>query len=331
VAPTAIAVGGDTVVGKHVLLASGAIPAPLGFPGAEYLTDSTQFLDLEQLPKRIVFVGGGYISFEFAHVARRAGAEVHIVHRGKRPLEAFDPDLVEGLVDATRALGIDVHLESEVCRVDAIDGGVRVETSQGRAIEAELAVHGAGRAPELDGLDLDVARIERKPNGVAVNEYLQSVSNPAVYAAGDAAATGAPKLTPVSTMDGHVAASNMLKGNHRKPDYREVPSMVFTVPPLASVGLSERAARDGGFAVDVHHEDTSGWYAARRVGAKHSAFKVLIDRKTDRILGAHILGVHAEEVINVFALAMRAKLTAAEIKQTIFAYPTPASDISYML
>jgi glutathione reductase (NADPH) len=198
-------------------------------------------------------------------------------------------------------------------------------------IEADLVVHGAGRVPEIDDLGLEAAGIERNPGGVAVNEYLQSVSNPAVYAAGDAAGTGAPKLTPVAGMDGRVAASNMLKGNHRKPDYREVPSIAFTVPPIASVGLSERSAHEQGLAFDVHHEDTSGWYSARRVGSKHAAFKVLIERGTDLVLGAHILGVNAEDVINVFALAIRAKVTAADLKQTIFAYPTGASDVSYML
>jgi glutathione reductase (NADPH) len=329
--PTTIQVDGDTLVGRHVLVASGAMPARLGFPGAEHLIDSSSFLELESLPRRIVFVGGGYISMEFAHVARRAGAEVHIVHRGQRPLERFDPDLVARLVDATRDLGIELHLESEVRRVDATASAMRVVTSQDRVIEADLVVHGAGRVPEIDDLGLEAAGIERKPGGVTVNEYLQSVSNPAVYAAGDAAGTGAPKLTPVSSMDGHVAASNMLKGNHRKPDYGVVPSIAFTVPPIASVGLSERTAQEQGLAFDVHHEDTSGWYSARRVGSKPAAFKVLVERGTDRVLGAHVLGVNAEEVINVFAVAMRAKMTAAEIRQTIFAYPTGASDVGYML
>jgi glutathione reductase (NADPH) len=331
VEPTAIEIGGDILVARHVLIASGAMPALLGFPGAEHLIDSTGFLELPSLPRRIVFVGGGYISLEFAHVARRAGAEVHIVHRGERPLERFDPDLVWRLVEATTALGIEVHLKSEVRRVEATAGGVRVVTSEDRAIEADLAVHGAGRVPEIDDLGLDTAGIEHSPSGVVVNEYLQSVSNLAVYAAGDAAATGAPKLTPVSSMDGYVASSNMLKGNHRKADYSVVQSIVFTVPPLASVGWVERAAHARGLAFGVHHEDTSGWYSARRVAMKHSAFKVLVEHGTDRILGAHVLGIDAEDVINVFAIAMRAKMTTAEVRQTIFAYPSGASDVGYML
>ncbi len=331
VSPTALQVSDTTITGRHVLIASGAIPAPLGVPGEEHLIDSTRFLELEALPRRLVFVGGGYISFEFGHVAVRAGAEVSIVHRGARPLERFDPDLVARLLEATRAAGIDVHLDSAVHRIERTPSGARILTSTGRTIEADLAVHGAGRAPEIDELDLEAAGIERNRYGVAVNEYLQSVSNPAVYAAGDAAGTGAPKLTPVSSMDGHVAASNMLKGNHRRPDYTEVPSVVFTVPPLASVGLLEDTANERALEFDVHHEDTSSWYSARRVAATHSAFKTLVEKGTGRILGAHVLGFDAVEAINLFALAMRTKMTAADLKQTIFAYPSGASDLSYMV
>jgi glutathione reductase (NADPH) len=275
--PTTIEVGGDTLLGRHVLIASGAMPAPLGFPGSEHVIDSTAFLELEALPKRIVFVGGGYVSLEFAHVARRAGAaEVHVVHRGWRPLERFDPDLVSRLVDATRALGIEVHLGSEVRGVDATASGVRVATAHDSAIEADLVVHGAGRVPEIDDLGLEAVGIERNPRGVVVNSYLQSVSNPAVYAAGDAAGTGAPKLTPVSSMDGRIVATNMLKGNQQKHDHGVVPSIVFTVPPLASVGLLEHEARGRGLSFEVHHADTSGWYSSRRVAMKPSAFKVLV-------------------------------------------------------
>jgi glutathione reductase (NADPH) len=328
---TTIEVGSDELEGRYVLIATGAMPTPLRFPGAHLLTDSTRFLDLDELPKRIVFVGGGYVSLELAHVSARAGAEVHVVHRGRRPLERFDADLVMHLVKATRDLGVQVHLESEVQSMEKTERGVRVVASKGISIDADLAVHGAGRVPEIDDLGLDQAGIRRNPLGIAVNEYLQSTSNPAVYAAGDAAGTGAPKLTPVSSMDGHVAASNMLEGNHQKPDYSEVPSAVFTVPTLAGVGLLENEAKEQGLAFDVHFEDTSGWYSSRRVGMKHAAHKVLVEKPTGRLLGAHVLGPDAEEIINIFAVAIRARMTAADVKKTIFAYPTGASDLSYLL
>lgn len=132
-------------------------------------------------------------------------------------------------------------------------------------------------------------------------------------------------------MEGHIAASNMLKGNHRKTNYSGIPTVVFTIPPLASVGLRENDARHQGLKFKVKQEETSGWYSSRRVNLKTSAFKVLVEEGTDRILGAHILGEHAEEVINIFGLAIRNGLTATELKTMIYAYPTSCSDVSYMI
>jgi len=162
-------------------------------PGEELLATSEQFLNIDALPRRVVFVGGGYVSFEFAHVAVRAGAEVTILHRGPRPLEAFDPDLAGLLVGRTRALGVRVDLATQVTGFERAGRGLLVHAraeGRERCFEADLAVHGAGRIPDLDDLDLGAGGIERGPWGVTVNRYLQSVSNPAVYAAGDAAASG---------------------------------------------------------------------------------------------------------------------------------------------
>ncbi len=286
------------------------------------------------MPREIVFVGGGYIAFEFAHIAARAGAQVQIVHRGARPLERFDPDLVDRLVQATRELGVDVHLNTHVERIEQRGDRVVVQASTGcesRSFEADMAVHSAGRVPEIDDLDLKTAGVTWDKRGVSVNEYLQSISNPAIYAAGDAVASGGFPLTPVAGMQGAIVASNLLKGNHRTPDYRGVPSVVFTVPPLAAVGLQEAAAREQGLRFRTRYEDTSTWYASRRVGLRHSAFKVLVEEDTERILGAHLLGVHAEEVINLFALAMRSGLHASDLKHMVYSYPTSSSDVVYML
>jgi glutathione reductase (NADPH) len=184
---TSVQVGEDTLEGRHVAVATGAQPRRLDISGAEHLMTSEQFLELEELPPRLVFVGGGYISFEFAHVAARAGAQVTMLHRGSRPLEHFDPDLVDQLVQRTRDLGVDVQLQTEVKRIEQRSGEVIVRASkdgQAEAFEAEIAVHGAGRVPEIEDLDLRVADVDSDQRGVHVNEYLQSVSNPAVYAQG---------------------------------------------------------------------------------------------------------------------------------------------------
>ena len=257
-----------------------------------------------------------------------------ILHRGERPLRAFDPDLVDLLVPRTRALGITLHLQTNVIGIERTGRVFRVQAAasgHSHAIEADLVVHGAGRVAEIHGLDLKAGGVDWSSTGVTVNEYLQSVSNPAVYAAGDSAATEGPKLTPVAGYHGRVVAANLLGGNHLTPDHSVVPSVVFTVPPVASVGLQERAARDRGLRFAVHHQNTSSWYSSQRIGEDASGFKVLIEKGSGHVLGAHLLGPYAEEVINLFAMAMRARMPAPAIKEMLFAYPTNSSDVRYML
>src|SRR5918911_971407 len=199
-------------------------------------------------------------------------------------------------------------------------------------VEADMVVHGAGREPNIDRLDLNAAGIDYTHRGITVNEYLQSVSNPAVYAAGDVAASRGLPLTPVASYDGDIVANNLIKGNSIKTNYTGLPSVVFTIPPLVSVGMLEKEAKEQGLRFKIKHEDTSGWASSRRVGETCAAFKVLIDEDTNRILGAHILGHHAEEVINIFSIAIRLGLTTNDINDPIlYTYPTNSSDILYML
>src|SRR5205085_10930225 len=203
--------------------------------------------------------------------------------------------------------------------------------AQEHTVEADLVVHAAGRTPEIDKLDLEVAGVVREKEGVSVNEYLQSVTNPAVYAAGDAVASGGFPLTPLARTAGGIVASNLLEGNRHTPNYSGIPSVVFTTPPLVRVGLLEEAARAQGLHFTAHHEDTSSWYSSRRVALPHTGFKTLVEEGTHRVLGAHLLGPHAEEVINLFALAIRVGLRASDLKHMIYAYPTSASDVNYMV
>ncbi len=331
---TSVQVGEDTLVGRYVVIATGARHAPLGIAGEDLLTTSTQFMELDDLPPRVAFVGGGYIAFEFAHIAVRAGAQVQVLHRGTHPLNKFDPDLVSQLVQATRELGVEVRLNTAVAAIERQGDRLLVHARTGaqeHTVEADLVVHAAGRVPEIDDLDLEAAGVAHEQDGVSVNEYLQSVTNPAVYAAGDAVKSGGFPLTPVAGMQGDIVARNLLEGNRHTPNYTGIPSVVFTTPPLARVGLLEEAVRTQGLRFTTHSEDTSGWYSSRRVALRHTGFKVLVEEGTERILGAHLLGLHAEETINLFALAIRAGLRATDLKQMVYAYPTSASDISYMV
>jgi glutathione reductase (NADPH) len=323
-APDRIAVNGREIVADRIALACGMRPATLGISGEDKLIDSEHFLDLDELPKSIVFVGGGYIAFEFGHLAARAGAEVTIVHRGERPLEGFDPELTMRLVDRSRRIGIRVELGNAVERVE----GNTIHAG-GKVFSAALLVHAAGRVPNLDHLDLKTGNVAFDIHGVQVDRYLRSVSNPAVYAAGDCAASGTPALTPVAGYEGRIAAANILVPASRRIENPTIPSTVFSIPPMARAGLTEQEAHRQGMEFEVHTSDSSSWYSSRRIGEECSGSKVLVERGTDRILGAHLLGHGCEETINTFALAIQAGLTAGFLKEMLFAYPTNGSDIRY--
>ena len=331
--PATLAVGGETLEGRHVLIASGAEPVRLGIPGEEHLVTNEEFLSLRQLPQRIVLVGGGYIAAEFSHIAARAGAKVTVFQRRERMLPQFDPDLVGWLMEAFAAQGIDVRTNTVVEAVVETATGFAVRVSsagQTATFETDLVVHAAGRKPALERLDLDAAGIAHEGGRITINEFLQSVSNPAVYAAGDAAQLG-PPLTPVSSHDAKVVVRNLLEGNKHRPDYRGVPSVAFTIPPIAMVGLGEDEARQQGLNFRIQSQRVPTWFTARQAGEPTYGFKVLVEEGTERVLGAHLVGPHVDEAINIFALSIRHGLTAEALKSTMFAYPTGASDIGYML
>lgn len=333
IGPTSIEVGGERLEGRHVHIATGARPADLPIRGVEHLTTSEQFLALDELPRRVVFLGSGYIAFEFAHVSASAGAVVTMLEMHDRPLAGFDPDLVSILVERTRSMGVDLRVKTRVEAIERRPDALLVQATSDAGpvtVETDMVVPSAGRVPDIGDLHLDVAGVEHDRRGIAVNEYMQSVSNPAVYAAGDAARGGLP-LTPVASFEAHVVASNILEGNHKKIEYPPIPSVVFTLPPLASVGLQEDEARDKGLRFKTNHERTSSWYSSRRVGEEASGYKVLVEEQTGKILGAHLLGPHAEELINLFAMAMRCGMTSRDFKKSIFAYPTVGSDMPYMV
>ena len=334
IGPDRIELNGETLRGRHFHIATGARPMTLNIPGEGHLATSTDFLDLPDLPPRIVFVGGGFIAMEFSHIARRAGAaEVTVVEMMERPLGNFDPDLVAMLAHATTELGIDLRTRARVREVAKTgdDFTVSVETADGMLdVTCDLVVHATGRVPDIDDLNLAAAGVDHTRRGITVSPYMRT-TNPAIFAAGDCADSGL-NLTPVSAYEARIAAKNLLAGKDAVPvDYPPIPSAVFTLPPLATVGLSEAQAREQGLEFEVHFQRTEGWYSSMRVGARYSGFKTLVENGTGRILGAHLIGPGAEEQINLFAMAMANGMTANQIKAQIFAYPSYASDLGSMV
>ena len=327
-------VGGDTLAFQNAVVAVGAVPMPLSMAGAEHVITSEDFLNLDRLPESIVFIGAGYISFEFAHIARRAGARVTILEQAPVPLPQFDPDLVKRLVEAGNGIGIDVRCGTEVIaiREDADAFSVEVKHGEQREqIAAGLVVHGAGRVADLEGLALERAGIPYDKHGISILPHLQSTGNRAVFAAGDCVrAEGGPPLTPVAGLEGEVAGKNICSGERAVPDFTGIVSVVYTMPSLGSVGLTEEQAKKKGLKFKTHEGDATQWYSSRRITAAAAYYKLLVD-ENDAVVGAHILAPHAEEVLNVFSLAARAKIPATVLRQALFGWPTAASDIESML
>jgi glutathione reductase (NADPH) len=327
-------VEGATYEARRFLVATGAIPRPVSIDGANLMIDSTDFLNLEALPRRILFVGGGFVSFEFAHIAARAGAAPVIVDRGARPLSGFDPDLVEMLIERSADVGAEVRRETEIVSIAKSAAAFTVEVKSGdeiMTIETDLVVHGAGRIAALADLDLEAAGVEYSDKGIVVAQHLQSTTNSAVYAAGDSADTKGMPLTPVAVIEGKVAASNMLKNAQTTPDYAGIPTAVFTVPELARVGMLEAEAKEAGYDVNVRFTNTGGWYSNYRIGEKSAAAKVLVDKSDGKILGAHLFGPEYGELINFFGLAIKLGLTAKQLKSMTAAYPSVGSDLGSLL
>jgi glutathione reductase (NADPH) len=333
IAENTIRVNEKILYAEKFVIANGAAPAKLSIPGEELLIDSTAFLELEELPKEILFVGGGFIAFEFAHIVARFGVKAMIVHRDERPLKNFDADLVKLLVKASEELGIRIILNADVKSITKQNDRFIVHAEQkGEQLNFStlLTVHAAGRVADIFDMGLEEMNVSFNKKGVAVNDYMQSVSNSNVYACGDANDKGLP-LTPVAAKEGVILAGNLLKGNYKKIEYGHIPSNVFTSPVLGAVGLTEQEAKDKNLNYNLHFKETTNWYASRRLNEPVSGVKILVDKETDHILGAHLLGPNAEETINIFTLAMNAGIKATDLKRIIFSYPTNASDIVYIL
>jgi glutathione reductase (NADPH) len=328
-APDTVEVDGVPVTAEAIVIASGARPMPLGIEGEEHVLTSTDFLSLPQMPESAAFIGGGYISFEFARLAQLAGAKATIVHRSAQVLKGFDPVLANALARRYRSLGVDVLVNEPVERVEKLaDGRFSIPGSAGaEPLVVEAVFHGAGRVPDIADLDLAAGDIDATPRGVSVDAHLRSASNPRVWSCGDACAAGAP-LTPVAGAQGQIVAAGIL-GKPQLFDDSATPSVIFSDPPLARVGLGAEAA-DTDDSLEVRAFDMSTWFTQTRVGNTAAGAKLVVERDTGVIRGAHLLGVGADEVINVFVLAIRSGATLDDLRGVTWSYPTLAYDINYL-
>ncbi|MCZ6722404.1 MAG: FAD-dependent oxidoreductase, partial [Gammaproteobacteria bacterium] len=248
-------------------------------------------------------------------------------------LPRLDSDAVAAISAESERIGITMKTGVEVQGIEKIDGKLRVNyLHQGKqqSIDASRVVNGAGRIANVADLNLDAANVRYDGIRIEVDEYLRSVSNPAVWVAGDALVTSA-QLSPIATYEGRIVGQNIVDGAHKSPDYSTIPSAVYTVPAMSSVGLSEAEAEQAGIDFDVRTSDMSQWFSARFYAETVAWAKVIIEKSSRRIVGAHLVGHHGEELIHLFALAMRHNISADELGSEIYAFPTFAADITSLV
>lgn len=324
--------GKKVTVGK-VIIATGLIPRPLHFKGAELFKISDDFLELPELPESIIFVGGGYIAMEFAHIAARCGVDVTIIERGGRIVKMFDEGIAGHLQEVSEEIGIKFIFNASVNGGEMLQKNIRVHYEQDgktKETKAEMVFNTSGRVPSIDMLDLEKGNVAAGSKGIKVNEYLQSISNPNVYACGDVADSGSLPLTPLSSLEGRHVGKQLVAGSNTTFKFPAIPTSVYTSPQLARVGLSEEQAKEQGIAYQIKEEHVPDWFSVKRLNSRNYCYKTLLG-DDEEILGAEILAPEASEMINLFAMAIQQGLTRTQFRETIFAYPTFASDMQSMV
>jgi len=325
-----IQVGKQKIHAEQIHIAVGLIPRPLQLEGAEHLIDNSGFLNMERMPERLVFVGGGYISFEFAHAAARLGAkEVTILEAGDQVLTMFDQDIIAELMRATRDAGIKVITNQKAMKVTQASDGYVVHVENGDTFEADAVVHGAGRVPSTGKLNLGAAGVDLDERGfIVVNERLQS-SQSHITAAGDVA-SGHPPLSPIAGVEAELRIAHLRGEDATRPSYTNVPSVLFAEPRVGKVGLLEREADALGLDYRVKMTDTSQWYDAKKDFQQFSKAKTLVENGSDRILGVHVIGNDAEHIVNLYALALAHGMSVEDIQKPIYVFPTSTDDTRYL-
>ncbi|MEP3279091.1 MAG: NAD(P)/FAD-dependent oxidoreductase [Stappiaceae bacterium] len=329
VGPNTIDVDGTKIEGDNIVIATGSKPRTLDFAGADHMITSDDVLSEETLPGEVVFIGGGVIAMEFSHVYARAGSKVTILEVMPQLLPRMDSDAVATIQAETERLGVTIKTGVAVGSISETGGQLVVSyTHEGKDLtaNADRVVNGAGRVANVDTLDLAAADIKHDGIRVEVDGHLRSVSNPAVWVAGDAL-VGAAQLSPLATHEGRIVGHNIVNGPTKKPDYTAVPSAVYTVPALSTVGLTEKEAQDKGLNVSVKISDMRDWFSGKSYAETVAWAKLIVDNDSDQIVGAHMVGHHGEELIHVFALAMRHGISVSDLKEAPTAFPTFASDL----
>jgi glutathione reductase (NADPH) len=328
-----VTVNGTVLEAENIVIATGSKHRPLPIPGAEHMITSDEVLSEETQPGEVVFVGGGVVAMEFSHVYARAGTKVTILEVMPQLLPRMDSDAVAAIQVESERIGVTVRTGVNVKEIVPAGDKLRVvyeHEGREQTVEADRVVNGAGRIANVDALDLDAGGVKHDGIAVEVDDYLRSTSNPSVWNCGDSLVTSA-QLSPIATYEGRIVGRNIVDGPSVKPDYSVLPSCVYTVPALATVGLTEAEALAANPDIKVSTNDMSGWFSGKSYAETVAWAKVLVDEDKDQIVGAHMIGHQSQELIHLFAMAMRHGIPASALKDDMFAYPTFSSDVKNLI
>ncbi|MEH6404922.1 MAG: NAD(P)/FAD-dependent oxidoreductase [Sneathiella sp.] len=333
VGPNSVEVNGEILEAEDIVIATGSKTRPLPIPGAEFMITSDDVLSSEEQPDEVIFIGGGVIAMEFSHVYARAGTKVTILEVMPQLLPRIESGAVAAIQTESERIGI--TLKTSVTVKEIAKSGDKLSVTyehKGQEITstADKIINGAGRIANVETLNLDAANVAHDAIAIKTNEFLRSTTNPSVWVCGDCLVTS-PQLSPIATYEGKIVGNNIVNGASQKPNYEIIPTCVYTIPALSSVGLTEREATDQSLDVKISTSDMSGWFSSKSYAETVAWAKVIVDVKSDMILGAHMVGHKGEELIHLFALAMRHGITATQLKEDMFAYPTFSSDVKNLL
>ncbi|MCR4510164.1 glutathione-disulfide reductase [Pseudomonas sp. 32.2.56] len=325
-----VELGGQHYSAKHILIATGGWPQIPEIPGHEHAIGSNEAFFLEQLPKRVLVVGGGYIAVEFASIFNGLGARTSLLYRGDLFLRGFDKAVRLHLQDELNKRGVDLQFNSDITRIDKqSDGSLQATLKDGRVLEADCIFYATGRRPMLDNLGLENTQVELDERGfIKVDEHYQT-STPSILAIGDV--IGRVQLTPVALAEGMAVARRLFKPEeYRKVDYRLIPTAVFSLPNIGTVGLSEEQAKDEGYSVTVFESRFRPMKLTMTESQERTLMKLVVDSATDRVLGCHMVGPDAGEIVQGLAVALKAGATKQLFDETIGVHPTAAEEFVTM-
>ncbi len=325
VAADVVECGGERVRAKTILIATGGAPKQLAIPGGELAITSDESFHLPTLPARLVVVGGGYIGVEMAHIFAGMGSAVMLVHHGVLPLRGFDADVRQACADNLDGRGIARQADTEPARIVRVDGGLRVTLASGASLDADVVLAAVGRAPSTADLGLEHVDVELDARGAIVVDAWQRTRAPHVYAVGDV--TGRSTLTPVAIREGHAFADTCFGGKPTPfvPDH--VPTAVFAQPPIATVGLTEDEARGRGGEVVIYKASYRPLRHGMTGRQERVLIKLVVDGGTRRVLGVHMAGDDAPEIVQAAAIAVTMGATKEDFDRTVALHPTVAEEL----